>query len=145
MNKPALLKYSLDVREGGTILYDSRAGDYTAEDLNVKEGVKVISIPARDIATEVGNAKAMNTAILGALMELGKDSPILTQDAFRNGIMQTFAAKPKLIDVNLEVLEAGAKWLRDNRLLKLLILFIRMKFLIRKFKFLIKFIFLIFS
>ena len=56
----------------------------------------------------------MNTAILGALMELGKDSPILTQDAFRNGIKQTFAAKPKLIDVNLEVLEAGAKWLRDN-------------------------------
>ena len=47
-------------------------------------------------------------------MELGKDSPILTQDAFRNGIKQTFAAKPKLIDVNLEVLEAGAKWLRDN-------------------------------
>ena len=114
MNKPALLKYSLDVRANGTILYDSRAGDYTAEDLNVKEGVKVISIPARDIATEVGNAKAMNTAILGALMELGKDSPILTQDAFRNGIKQTFAAKPKLIDVNLEVLEAGAKWLRDN-------------------------------
>ena len=114
MNKPALLKYSLDVRANGTILYDSRAGDYTAEDLNVKEGVKVISIPARDIATEVGNAKAMNTAILGALMELGKDSPILTQDAFRNGIKQTFAAKPKLIDVNLEVREAGAKWLRDN-------------------------------
>ena len=114
MNKPALLKYSLDVREGGTILYDSRAGEYTAEDLNVKDGVNVISIPARDIATEVGNAKAMNTAILGALMELGKDSPILTQDAFRNGIKQTFAAKPKLIDVNLEVLEAGAKWLRDN-------------------------------
>ena len=114
MNKPSLEKYSLDVSENGIILYDSRAGDYTENNLDVKEGVKVISIPARDIASEMGNAKAMNTAILGALMELGKNSPILSQEAFRNGIKETFIAKPKLIDINLKVLEAGAKWLREN-------------------------------
>lgn len=115
MNKPSLEKYSIDVKEGGTILYDSRAGDYSKDNLDVKDGVEIISIPAREIATEIGNAKAMNTAILGALMELGKESPILSQEAFANGIKETFAAKPKLIDVNLEVLEAGAKWLRENK------------------------------
>ncbi|MCQ2977077.1 MAG: 2-oxoacid:acceptor oxidoreductase family protein [archaeon] len=114
MNKPSLEKYSIDVCENGIILYDSRAGDYNADNLDVKDGVKIIPIPARDIATEIGNARAMNTAILGALMELGKDSPILSSDAFRNGIKHTFAAKPKLIDINIEVLEAGAKWLREN-------------------------------
>ncbi len=115
MNKPSLEKYSIDVREGGTILYDSRAGNYDSSNLDVKENVDIISIPAREIATEIGNAKAMNTAILGALMELGKDSPILSQNAFAEGIKETFAAKPKLIDINLKVLEAGAKWLRENR------------------------------
>ena len=114
MNKPSLEKYAHEVAPKGTILYDSQAGDYTADNLDVKEGVQVISIPARDIATEIGNARAMNTAILGALMELGKDSPILSQEAFKNGIRETFAAKPKLIDINIEVLEAGAKWLREN-------------------------------
>ncbi len=114
MNKPSLEKYAHEVVENGTILYDSQAGNYTADNLDVKEGVQVISIPARDIATEIGNARAMNTAILGALMELGKDSPILSQEAFKNGIRETFAAKPKLIDVNIDVLEAGAKWLREN-------------------------------
>ena len=115
MNKPSLEKYSIDVREGGTILYDSRAGNYDSSNLDVKENVDIISIPAREIATEIGNAKAMNTAILGALMELGKDSPILSQNAFAEGIKETFAAKPKLIDINLKVLEAGAKWLREKR------------------------------
>ena len=115
MNKPSLEKYSIDVREGGTILYDSRAGNYDSSNLDVKENVDIISIPAREIATEIGNAKAMNTAILGALMELGKDSPILSQNAFAEGIKETFAAKPKLIDINLKVLDAGAKWLRENR------------------------------
>lgn len=114
MNKPALEKYAVDVKENGTILFDSRAGEYTAEDLHAKKGVKIISIPARQIAKEIGNPKAMNTAILGVLMELGKKSPIMSQDAFKNGIRDTFAAKPKLIDVNLEVLDAGAKWLREN-------------------------------
>jgi 2-oxoisovalerate ferredoxin oxidoreductase beta subunit len=115
MNKPALEKYSIDVKEKGIILYDSRAGNYTKDNLHVKEDVEIIAIPARSIATEVGNAKAMNTAILGALMELGADSPILSKEAFENGIKDTFAAKPKLIDVNLKVLEAGATWLRENR------------------------------
>ena len=114
MNKPSLEKYSIDVKEGGTILYDARAGNYGKDNLDVKDNVEIISIPAREIATEMGNAKAMNTAILGALMELGKDSPILSQDAFAEGIKETFAAKPKLIDINLKVLEAGAKWLREN-------------------------------
>ncbi len=114
MNKPSLEKYSLDVSENGTILYDSRAGNYDNTNLEVKEGVKIISIPAREIATKIGNPKAMNTAILGALMELGKDSPILSQEAFRNGIRDTFASKPKLIDINLDVLDAGAEWLRGN-------------------------------
>ena len=114
MNKPSLKKYSIDVKAGGTILYDSRAGNYSKDNLDIKEDVEIISIPAREIATEIGNAKAMNTAILGALMELGKDSPILSQNAFAEGIKETFAAKPKLIDINLKVLEAGAKWLREN-------------------------------
>jgi 2-oxoisovalerate ferredoxin oxidoreductase beta subunit len=39
----------------------------------------------------------------------------LSKEAFENGIKDTFAAKPKLIDVNLKVLEAGATWLRENR------------------------------
>ena len=115
MNKPALEKYSIDVKEKGIIVYDSLAGDYNNDNLHVKDDVEIIAIPARAIATEVGNAKAMNTAILGALMELGADSPILSKEAFENGIKDTFAAKPKLIDLNLKVLDAGATWLRENR------------------------------
>jgi 2-oxoisovalerate ferredoxin oxidoreductase beta subunit len=101
-----------EIHEVIDIIPPAFIGDASEE---TKDDVEIISIPAREIATEMGNAKAMNTAILGALMELGKDSPILSQDAFAEGIKETFAAKPKLIDINLKVLDAGAKWLRENK------------------------------
>ena len=44
MNKPALEKYSIDVKEKGIILYDSRAGDYNKDNLHVKDDVEIIPI-----------------------------------------------------------------------------------------------------
>ena len=107
LNRPALEKFQGEVKEKGLIIYDSRVGDYKTD-----RKVRVISVPAVDIATSCGNPKAMNTAILGVLMEIGKN--ILSKNAYFDGIKEIFASKPKLIDLNIEVLEAGAKWLGDN-------------------------------
>lgn len=109
LNKPALEKFKEEVKEKGLIIYDSRAGEYKTD-----KKIKVVSVPAMDIATSCGNPKAMNTAILGVLMEIGKDMNILSKDAYYQGIKEIFDSKPKLIDLNIEVLEAGAKWMRDN-------------------------------
>jgi 2-oxoisovalerate ferredoxin oxidoreductase beta subunit len=107
LNRPALEKFHGDVKEKGLIIHDSRVGEYKTD-----RKVKVISVPAMDIATDCGNPKAMNTAVLGVLMERGKN--ILSKNAYYDGIKEIFASKPKLIDLNIEVLEAGAKWLRDD-------------------------------
>lgn len=107
MNRPALERFEKEVKEKGLIIYDSRVGEYKTD-----KKIKVVSVPAVDIATSCGNPKTMNTAILGVLMEIGKN--ILPNNAYYNGIKEIFASKPKLIDLNIEVLEAGAKWMRDN-------------------------------
>jgi 2-oxoisovalerate ferredoxin oxidoreductase beta subunit len=109
MNKPALEKFEKEVKEDGIIIYDSHAGDYKTD-----AKVKIVPVPAVDIATSCGNPRAMNTAILGVLMEVSKDKNILSKEAYYNGIKEIFASKPKLIDLNIEVLEAGAKWMREN-------------------------------
>jgi 2-oxoisovalerate ferredoxin oxidoreductase beta subunit len=54
----------------------------------------------------------MNTAILGVLMEIGRN--ILSKNAYNQWIREIFASKPKLINLNIEVLEAGAKWMKNN-------------------------------
>lgn len=101
-NKPSLEKFAPTVKKGGVILYDSLAGQF-----NAPEGVKAISVPATQIATEKGVQQAANTAMFGALMQAGNLG--LPREAYGNAFRVTFAKKPKLIPKNLEILEAGAE------------------------------------
>ena len=104
-NRPSLEKFASTVKKGGVILYDSLAGQFQAP-----EGVKVISVPATEIAKEQGATQAANTAMFGALMQAGKLG--LPNEAYANAFRVTFAKKPKLIPKNLEILEAGAQAVR---------------------------------
>jgi 2-oxoisovalerate ferredoxin oxidoreductase beta subunit len=101
-NRPSLEKFAPTVKKGGVILYDSLAGQFDAP-----EGVKAISVPATQIATENGVQQAANTAMFGALMQAGNLG--LPREAYGNAFRVTFAKKPKLIPKNLEILEAGAQ------------------------------------
>ena len=101
-NRPSLEKFAPSVRKGGVILYDSLAGHFQAPD-----GVKAISVPATQIAAEKGAHQAANTDMFGALMQAGNLG--LPREAFGNAFRVTFAKKPKLIPLNLEILEAGAQ------------------------------------
>lgn len=101
-NRPSLEKFAPTVKKGGVIIYDSLAGQF-----NAPEGVKAISVPATQIATEKGAQQAANTAMFGALMQAGNLG--LPREAYGNAFKVTFAKKPKLIPLNLEILEAGAQ------------------------------------
>jgi len=116
LNKPALEKFTAEVKKDGIILYDSRVGEIDINQLRnidstADNNLKIIPVPALDIAQSLGNPKAFNTAILGALLEIGE---IISVDAYKEGIKEIFASKPKLIQLNIDVLEAGAKWMREN-------------------------------
>jgi 2-oxoisovalerate ferredoxin oxidoreductase beta subunit len=101
-NRPSLDKFASTVKKGGVILFDSLAGPFQPP-----EGVKAISVPATQIATEKGAAQAANTAMFGALMQAGNLG--LPREAYGNAFRVTFAKKPKLIPLNLQILEAGAE------------------------------------
>lgn len=106
LNKPSLEEFAGRVKEGGTILYDAEIGDFTPP-----EGVKAIGVPALKIAKDNGVGKAANTAMLGVLMEISND---ISEEDFNSAISQTFAKKPHLIALNIDVLNAGAEWAREN-------------------------------
>ena len=101
-NRPSLDKFAPTVKKGGVIFYDSLAGQFQPP-----EGVKAISVPATQIATEKSATQAANTAMFGALMQAGNLG--LPREAYGNAFRVTFAKKPKLIPLNLQILEAGAE------------------------------------
>ncbi|KGK98668.1 ketoisovalerate oxidoreductase [Methanococcoides methylutens] len=107
LNQPSLEKFAGDVKKGGLILYDDTIGDFDAP-----EGVRAIAVPSMQIAKDAGSVKAANTVMLGVLMAQGDTR--LPEKVFREAIEDTFASKPKLIPMNLDILEAGAKWSKEN-------------------------------
>ena len=74
--------------------------------------MKTIPVPALKIAKEFGVVKALNTVMLGVIMTV--TSTGLSHEDFKHAIQDTFSKKPKLVKLNLDILEAGAAWAREN-------------------------------
>lgn len=106
LNKPSLEKFANDVKENGTIIYDSRISEF-----KIDKNINIIKVPSIEIAEKFGNTKTANTALIGVLMELQKT---LSPESYENAIKHMFASKPKVVDVNIDVLKAGAKWMKEN-------------------------------
>ncbi len=107
LNEPSLEKFADQVKKEGIILYNSELGQFKGP-----EQVNTIAVPALKIAKEYGVVKALNTAMLGVIMAITTTG--LSRDDFRHAIQDTFAKKPKLVDLNLAILEAGARWAKEN-------------------------------
>ncbi|AKB25232.1 Ketoisovalerate oxidoreductase subunit VorA [Methanosarcina sp. MTP4] len=107
MNRPSLEKFEGAVREGGTILYDATIGE-----VETPAGVKAVAVPSTEKAKEAGDERAANSFMLGVLLGLGVTG--LEDEAFKEAIAENFPGKPKVIAFNQQVLEAGAKWAKEN-------------------------------
>lgn len=107
LNKPSLEKFMKKVKKGGIILYDSNINDFS-----IPDGLNAIPVPALEIAKSMGVKRAVNTVMLGVIMEMNYTG--LTKNVFKDAIKHTFHRKPKLIPINIEILEAGAKWAKEN-------------------------------
>lgn len=65
MNRPSLEKFQKTVKPSGVIVYNSSLIDIKPE----RTDIRVIAVPANDIATELGNPKIANMVALGALIQ----------------------------------------------------------------------------
>ncbi|MCL2862658.1 MAG: 2-oxoacid:acceptor oxidoreductase family protein [Methanimicrococcus sp.] len=107
LNRPSLEKFDKDVGPGSYLIYDSSVDNYTPP-----AGVKAYCVPAVDIAMKSGSAKAVNTVMLGVILSLGQVD--LTEKEFEKAIAESFADRPKLIELNLQILKAGYEWAKEN-------------------------------
>jgi 2-oxoglutarate ferredoxin oxidoreductase subunit gamma len=100
MNLPSLEKFEPDIRPGGLLLINSSLISRGSE----RDDLNVIEVPANEIATELGNPRGANMVALGAYLG-ATDSVSLTE--VETVVRETFAAKPAVIDVNIEALRKG--------------------------------------
>lgn len=100
MNLPSLDKFEPAVKPGGVLLINSSliSRDATRDD------IRVIRIPANEIAQEVNNPRGSNMVALGAYV--GATGSVDIADV-EEVVRETFASKPKVIEANVEALRRG--------------------------------------
>ncbi len=105
MNRPSLDKFENDVISGGLIIYDDSLIDRKPQ----RSDVNIIAIPATKLADELGNTKAANMIIVGALIEY-KD--IMSQQLVLESLGDVLKRK-NLVELNQKAILLGAEFIKN--------------------------------
>ena len=101
LNGPSLKKFIDEVEPGGIVFYDSSIIHTTI----TRSDVKVVPIPATQIATDMGARSLVNMVALGKVI---KETEIFTLDELKNAMKKSVsAAKEKLVALNNQAIDAG--------------------------------------
>lgn len=104
MTQPLLDKFAPTVRREGIILVNSslaKAPDYRTD-------CRIVEIPANDISTQLGNARAANMVMLGAYVELLKVVKLESIKALMEEVLP--AHNRRFIPLNNMALDKGAEF-----------------------------------
>jgi 2-oxoisovalerate ferredoxin oxidoreductase beta subunit len=99
MNEISLRKFAAQVAPGGVILYNA---ERLPQDFPLPQA-RVICIPASAMADKLGNMKATNIIMMGALLQ---ETECL-QAATAEGVMQTKIKKVAMMEINRKALAEG--------------------------------------
>ncbi|MDD2240883.1 MAG: 2-oxoacid:acceptor oxidoreductase family protein [Kiritimatiellae bacterium] len=107
MNRPSLDKFAGEVKPGGLLLYNAAMGE-----VEVPEGVRVLAVPALELATKGGSPRAENTVMVGVMSVLGGFE--LIESAYHEAIAANFAGKDAAIKANSAVFDMARQWALDQ-------------------------------
>jgi 2-oxoisovalerate ferredoxin oxidoreductase beta subunit len=106
MNEPSLHKFCASVRPGGWIFYN---GDTVPKECE-REDVHMLARPFTHVADELGDGRAGNMVILGALLEATRALPQASIDA----ALEQLVTSPRWLTLDERALARGRELLRES-------------------------------
>ncbi len=106
MNEPSLRKFDKSMRPGGWVIYN---GDEFPPDC-VREDVRVLALPFTQVAHQLGDARACNMVMLGALLEIANGIPQACIDA----AMRRMVKNTKWLALDQRALARGRELFRKS-------------------------------
>lgn len=104
MNKPSLDKFEKLVAPGGVLVVNNSMIDRPVE----RTDITVVSLPANEIAEELGSSKSVNMVVVGALLA---NLDLLPMEAVEKGLEgHTPERHKKFLKGNIEALHKGAEY-----------------------------------
>ncbi|MGA9063505.1 MAG: 2-oxoacid:acceptor oxidoreductase family protein [Terracidiphilus sp.] len=106
MNEPSLRKFDKSVRTGGWVIYD---GDEFPADC-ARDGVHVLAAPFMRLADELGDKRAANMVMLGALLEMAGALPQASIDA----ALRRLVKNPRWVELDERAMARGRELYRES-------------------------------
>ena len=106
MNEPSLRKFYKSVQPGGWILYN---GDIYPDDCE-QDGVHVLACPFIRVADELGDSRAGNMVMLGALLEIADVVKAVNIDA----ALRRLVKSPRWMELNQRALARGRELYKES-------------------------------
>ncbi|GAB6085447.1 2-oxoacid:acceptor oxidoreductase family protein [Alkaliphilus crotonatoxidans] len=100
LNKPAYDKFVSRIKPGGVLVVNSSLVeiDHTRDD------IKIIQIPATELANEIGNSSIANMVCLGALLPNLK---LIDFKKIEKAMKKLTQKRPELLEINLTAINKG--------------------------------------
>ena len=106
MNEPSLRKFDKSVRAGGWVIYNGQ--EFPAD--CARDGVHVLAFPFTELADELGDKRAANMVMLGALLEIAGVLPEASiADALRRSVKN-----PRWVELDERALTRGRELYRES-------------------------------
>ncbi|MHC1782678.1 MAG: 2-oxoacid:acceptor oxidoreductase family protein [Anaerolineaceae bacterium] len=108
MNLPSLEKYESTLKPGGILVINSSIINRNS----TRTDVKVVAIPANEIAETLGDKRMTNMVLLGGLLA---NLPVLPLSAIEKALAEHLPARhQKLLPLNSEALKRGASFVAEK-------------------------------
>ncbi|SNS40516.1 2-oxoglutarate ferredoxin oxidoreductase subunit gamma [Anaerovirgula multivorans] len=104
LNKPAYDKFALRIKPGGVLVVNSSLAKLE----DARDDIKIIEIPATDIANEIGNTGIANMVCLGALLP---NLTLIDLDKIKKAMDKLTSKKPELLEINLTAIHKGIEYI----------------------------------
>ena len=106
MNEPSLRKFDKGVRAGGWVIYNGP--EFPAD--CVRDGVHVVALPFTELADELGDKRAANMVMLGALLEIAGVLPQASID----DALRRLVKNPRWVELDERALARGRELYRES-------------------------------
>lgn len=101
MNAPSFDRFEPTVAKGGLLIYNSSL----IEKKSQRDDIRVIAVPANEIADELGNARVANMVLLGTLIEA---TNVIKTESVEQALKNVLSERHHdLIPLNMQALERG--------------------------------------
>lgn len=108
MNEMAYRKFAQDLKPGGLLIINSSR----IINEEIRDDVRVVSVPVDDIALSLGNVKVANIVLIGALIGA---TGVVSKDVFVKSLEEKFKGKKaEILNMNMAALEKGIE-LAENK------------------------------